>query len=682
MLHNRDLSWLGFNFRVLQEAADKDVPLYERMKFLSIFSGNLDEFFRVRYPAVIALSALNQKTREKASIDMNDDIAGKIQNEVNLQLELFGAILTREIIPELKKNGIVFYYNTPIRSAHVAEVKEIFFSDVLAFIQPVLLDGRSDHSFMPENNQLYFVVTLEEAGKGELRQAIVNIPSAQLKRFFTLAKLEGENYVIFVDDIIRENLGHLFPGSVIKSVYSIKFNRDAQLDLSDEYSSNLLDKIEKQLKKREIGLPSRFLYENGMPRNLQLFLAAAFDVKYEDMFAGGRYHHLSDLAAFPSLNKDLHFEKFMLLPVSDIPGSEGIFHLLEKQDILLHLPYQSYNTVLSLINQAAVDREVTEIYITLYRLAPGSHIANALISAAKNGKKVVAFVELKARFDEANNIKWSRKMKEAGIRLVYSLPQIKVHSKIALIKKMTEAGEKAYAILSTGNFNEVTALFYTDHVLMTSDKTIIRELVLLFEFLQKGHPEPGEAKIKFSELLVSQFNMTEELEKLIGREIKKAGRGEPARIRIKVNNLEEASLIALLYKASKAGVKVDLIVRSVCCIVPGIAGMSDNITVRRIVARFLEHTRLFIFGAGEDAAVYMGSADLMTRNLHHRIEVCAPVKDARNRKELLDYFAIQWSDNSKAVQLLPDQQQVAVKGLNGHTVNAQQSIYLYLKNKV
>ncbi len=682
MLYNRDLSWLGFNFRVLQEAADKNVALFERMKFLSIFSSNLDEFFRVRYPAVVALSRLKGKTKQKASIEMADDIAEKIQLEVNRQLNVFGSILTEEIIPELKKNGIIFYYDTAIHSGHAREIKEIFLSHVLAFIQPVFIEDNSSQAFMPENNQLYFVVTLREAEHGTLKQAIVNIPSGKLKRFFTLTSLEGNEYVVFLDDIIRENLQLIFPRLEIISVFSIKFNRDAEMNLSDEYSGNLLNKIEKQLKKRDIGMPSRFLYESSMPRNLQLFLAAAFSVKYEDMFAGGRYHHLSDLSSFPVTDKKLQFAKFTPLPSAAIMNSGDIFNLLEQEDVLLHLPYQSYNPVLSFFNQAAVDADVTDIYITLYRLAADSHIVNALISAAKNGKNVVVFIELKARFDEANNIKWSRVMKEAGISLQYSLPQIKVHSKIALVKKRSGGSELSYAILSTGNFNEVTARFYTDHVLMTSSMNIIKELQQLFGFLEKGRNEIGDEKIKFNELLVSQFNMTSEFEKRIAQEIKKAKNGMAARIRIKVNNLEEPGMISLLYKAGKAGVKVELIVRSVCCIISGTDEANENITVRRIVDRFLEHTRLFIFGAGDDAIVIMGSADLMTRNLHHRIEVCFPVRDSNCRKELMDYFDMQWADNSKAVQLLPDNQYKKVEPTNGHIINAQQSIYQYLKERV
>jgi len=671
---------MGFNFRVLQEAADKTVPLYERMKFLSIFSSNLDEFFRVRYSSIIALSKLNEKTRKKASMVAADDIAEKIQNEVNRQLSYFGAILTQEIIPGLQQEGIFFYYDTPLKSEHRDEVNEIFLSNVLAFIQPIFLDGNTDKPFMPENNQLYFVVTLKEPDQGLLKQAIVNIPSNKGARFFTLTPIDEKEYVIFVDDIVRENLQLLFPKLEILSAYSFKFNRDAELNLTDEYSGDLLNKIEKQIKKRDIGPPCRFLYQNGMPHNLQLFLAAAFGVKYEDMFTGGRYHHLSDLASFPSFNKNLYFAKFKPLAVTHF-ASGDIFKVLEKRDVLLHLPYQSYNPVLSFFNQAAVDADVTDIYITLYRVASESHIVNALISAAKNGKNVTAFIELKARFDEANNIRWSRVMKDAGIKLVYSLPQIKVHSKTALIKKRSGDSEKAYAILSTGNFNEITAQFYTDHVLMTTDPAITEELVLLFNFLQKGHPEPGDTGIKFNTLLVSQFNLVDELEKLINAEIKKAKKQKPAWIRIKVNNLEEPHMIELLYKASKAGVRVDLIIRSVSCIVPGVANLSENITVRRIVDRFLEHSRLFIFGTDDDAVVLMGSADLMTRNLYHRIEVCLPVKDPSCSKVLIDYFQTQWTDNNKSVQLLPDHEQLRVENINGAEINAQVHIYDRLKTK-
>jgi polyphosphate kinase len=435
MFYNRDLSWLGFNLRVLQEAADEKVPLYERLKFLSIFSSNLDEFFRVRYPSIAALSRLDKKTRQQLNSDKIEDVPGKIQEEINRQLHLFGSILQDKLIPELKQNNIIFYYNSSIQQQHIPEIRELFLSHVLSFIQPIYLDGNTSNTFIPENNHLYFVITLKEADQQSLKQAIINVPSEKLKRFFILSPLDKFEYVIFIDDIVRENLVYLFPGLEIIGVYSIKLNRDAELHLVDEYSGNLLNKIDKQLKKRDFGPPSRFLYESGMPENILMFLASAFKVQYEDRFAGGRYHNLKDLSSFPDFNKNLYYKKLKPLSGGDIMNSGDIFNVLNTQDILLHIPYQSYNPVLSFFNQAAVDTEVTDIFITLYRVAAESHIVNALISAAKNGKNVTAFIELKARFDEANNIKWSKVMKQAGVTIIYSIPEIKVHSKIALVKK-------------------------------------------------------------------------------------------------------------------------------------------------------------------------------------------------------------------------------------------------------
>ncbi|MDQ6762660.1 MAG: polyphosphate kinase 1 [Bacteroidota bacterium] len=689
-IYNRDLSWLGFNLRVLQEAADSTVPLFERLKFLAIFSSNLDEFFRVRYPGVVALSIINKKTL-KAIKGTQENIAEKVQDEIKNQLNFFGFILNQEILPLLKKENIIFYYNMPICEGHLPEIREIFLSNVLSFIQPIYLDGKSDTAFMPENNHLYLVITLQEENDGLLKQAIVNIPSEKTNRFFTLTPIDGNEYVVFLDDIVRENLKYIFPGLHIVSVYSIKFNRDAELYLADEYSGNLLGKIEKQLTKRDFGPPSRFLYEDGMPANLQLFLAGAFNVTTEDMFAGGRYHNLSDLSKFPTFNKKLVYDERKPLSSANVMNSGDIFNILIKEDVLLHIPYQSYNPILSFFNQAAVDVEVTDIFITLYRVAEESHIINALISAAKNGKNVIAFIELKARFDEANNIKWSRIMKDAGVKIIYSLPEIKVHSKIALVRKKKGAspkgvnskgaGKQSFAILSTGNFNEITAKFYTDQVLMTTDENITNELLQLFEFLQTKKIPDEKTELKFKELLVAQFNMVEELERLIETEIEKAKRGEEALIRIKVNNLEEPSFIKLLYKAGQAGVKINLIVRSICCLVPGITGESENITVKRIVDRYLEHSRMLFFGTDANVEVLMGSADLMTRNLRHRIEVYVRIKNEACKKELLNYFDIQWRDNDKAVMLMPGFQQQKINADGATKINAQQSIYNFLETK-
>ncbi len=678
MIFNRDISWLGFNHRVLQEAKNPQVPLYERLKFLAIFSSNLDEFFRVRYPAVMALSKLDKKTRKKESIMGEADIAEMVQGNINEQLNEFGSILHEQLLPALVEQKISLYYNQPILEAHKIEVREIFLSTVLSFIQPIFLGVETSHDFQPENNQLYLIVTIKNTVKSSIHHVIVNIPSKKLQRFFELAEIDGMRYVIFIDDIIRENIGMLFPAQQVEALYSIKFNRNAEIDLDDDYSNDLLDKIEKKLSKRDKGVASRFLFEKGMPANLKLFLASMFKINVDDLFEGGRYHNLSDLFTFPSFDSSLHFQnrKRILYPPSTVNGD--IFNSIRQQDVLLHLPYHSYMPVLSFFNQAAIDVDVTEIYITLYRVATESHIVNALISAAKNGKKVTAFIELKARFDEANNIKWSRVMKQAGVRLIYSDPSIKVHSKIALVKKRVNDKITCYSVLSTGNFNETTASFYTDHVLMTTDERVSGELNKLIQFMQKKKADPVKSEISFKDLYVSQFNLIPDFEKLIEAEVKRAHNGLPALIRIKVNNLEEPYFINLLYAASQAGVQVQLIVRSICCLIPGMPGKSENISIKRIVDRYLEHSRLFIFGAGDDAVAIMGSSDLMTRNLRRRIEVCIKVKDSSCRQQILDYFSIQWADNTKAVTLLPNMEQQSIP-VTGEEHNAQNELYTYLQ---
>ena len=678
MLYNRDLSWLGFNDRVLQEAECDRVPLYERMKFLAIFSSNLDEFFRVRYPAVLALSKLDKKTIKREFLLSKEEVTENIYDYINGQLARFGKVLDGEILPALEFGGVDFYYNKAIPEILHTEARTIFLSKILSFIQPVYLGGEDSGNFTPENGKLYFVVTLLNTEKDSVNHVVVNIPSDKLKRFFTLQEQEGKHQVVFLDDIIRENLPILFPRQQIESVYSIKFNRDAALTISDDYTANLLDKIEKKLSSRDWGNASRFLYQQGMPSHLQMYLASIFSLTVNEMFEGGRYHNLSDLFSFPVFDKALLYESEAPILYPKAAAEGDIFKIVAQQDILLHLPYHSYTPVLTFFNQAAVDVDVTDIYITLYRVASESHIVNALISAAKNGKKVTAFIELKARFDEANNIKWSRVMKKAGVKLIYSKASIKVHSKIGLIKKVSNGKRETYAILSTGNFNESTASFYTDHVLLTANKKVCKEMQSLFKFLQKKKTSADSVHLKFDYLYVAQFNLVPEFEKLVRKEIDKAHEGKPALIRIKVNNLEEPYFINLLYEASKEGVKIDMLVRSICCLIPGRKPFSENITVKRIVDKYLEHTRLFIFGTDEEATVIMGSSDLMTRNLRKRIEVCIRLDARHCKQQILNYFSLQWQDNTKVRILQEDMSQVK-DNTSAEQHNAQNAIYTYLK---
>lgn len=689
MYHNRDISWLGFNFRVLQEAADRSVPLMERVKFLSIFSSNMDEFFRVRYPIITLYSQLKDKTLNKIIPPPDKDLAEKVQQIIFRQLEEFGRILNEELLPELEKEKIILYYKKQIPPEYSSQVRELFFSKVLAFIQPIFIQDSLIENFFPESNKIYFLVLLKKEGETLLHHAVVNIPTGKVPRFYTLESEDESQHIVFLDDIIRDNLKCIFTGFSIHACFSFKITRDAELHLDEEnYQKDILKELEKKLEKRDEGAPSRLLYEEGMPVSVQKFLASSLALKSEQLFAGGRYHNLSDLARLPVKNKSLYYPELKQLKPIHVPECGDILTRIEQKDFLLHFPYDSYNPVLTFFNQAAIDPDVISIYVTLYRVAADSHIVNALISAARNKKDVVVFVELKARFDEANNIKWSREMEKAGVKIIYSIPKIKVHSKIALVHKHTGSGKKSYAYIGTGNFNETTARFYTDHALFTTDNSVTTDLNKLFHFLKARTKPVEKAGKEFGSILVSQYNMASIFEEEINAQIKRKKKGLPASIKVKLNNLEDVNMIDLLYKASKAGVPIQLIVRGICALKPGEKGLSENIQVKRIVDRFLEHSRIFIFGQNGTGKVYMGSSDWMTRNLHHRIEVCVPVKEAELAQQLKDYFDIQWSDNVKSrpveadPYLMSDNNHATINQENQEVERcSQQEIYSYLKNR-
>ncbi|GAA4920592.1 polyphosphate kinase 1 [Mucilaginibacter defluvii] len=670
LFNDRDLSWLSFNGRVLAEAAKPSVPLLERIKFLSIFSSNLDEFYRVRMPVLAAFQKITSDGDGADTANLQ-----QARETILAQQQLFGKTLVAQIIPELSENGIHLFYNEAIPDKYQALLTAYFYSDVLGFLQPVYV-GLNDINFFPENNKLYFLVVIENGGKQET--VIVNIPSDKVPRFYT-TELNGETAVFFLDDIMRLNLKLLFLGKIVKGCYSFKITRDAELDLKDEYTSDVAGQVEKQLNKRDQGLATRFLFEPGIPLyslNLtteQLGLANAVSVE------GGRYHNLKDFADFPVKNSALSYDRWPAANCPDVPRDTTLLQYLDGRDVLLNVPYQSYHSILRLFNEAATHPDVEEVYITLYRVARESKIVNALISAAKNGKKVTVMIELKARFDEANNIKWARKMKDAGVRIIYSITALKVHAKVALVKRRDGDRIKYTGLLATGNFNESTASFYTDHILMTSNPALTREMELLLLFLAKRQKPSSPDLIPFGELLVSQFNLQRRFLELIDNEIANAQQGLPASITIKMNNLEEKVLISKLYDASRAGVKIQLIVRGICCIVPGVQGMSENIEVRRIVDRYLEHGRIFIFENRGDKQVYMGSADWMNRNIYRRIEVCFPVYNAGIKAEILHLIDLQWQDNMQAVYIDREMSNKPV-ARQGEAVQSQHAIYNFLKN--
>ncbi|RFM28928.1 polyphosphate kinase 1 [Deminuibacter soli] len=639
--YHRDLSWLSFNERVLLEATRENVPLLERIKFLSIYSSNLDEFYRVRIPVQMALTRLKQEHRQA-----NEALA-EIFTRIDAQQHLYGTTLREVLIPALEHTGNILIYRSdfpePIREA----LSDYFFSQVLCFLQPVWLKASGTH-FFPANNQLYLMVLVQQEKKEKL--VIINVPSDTLPRFATVDK-DGKRYIVFLEDIIKFHLPHLFQHCEIKGAWNCKITRDAELNLEDEYHGDLAAKIERQLTRRDQGFATRFLYEPGLPLRALQTITHVLHLEKASVIAGGAHHNLKDLNDLPVSNSGaISYQRWPQARL-DFSNDTSIFNSIQQGDRILHVPYQSYNPVLRFFNEAATDPAVTDIYVTLYRVARDSRIVNALISAAANGKKVTVFVELKARFDEANNLKWGKKMKAAGIRIIYSIPGLKVHAKIALVKKEIDGRSVNYCLLATGNFNEGTARFYTDHILFTANKDLAREMELLFIFLTYRKHAGDYPQLQFRHLLVAQFNLQQTFLNLVDREIANAKAGKPSGITIKLNNLEEKVLIAKLYEASTAGVPVRMIVRSICCLVPGVPGMSENIHVTRIVDRYLEHGRIFIFHNNGDTDMYMGSADWMNRNIYHRIEVCFPVYDAAVKKQISDIISIQLSDNTQAVRL-------------------------------
>ena len=662
---NRDISWLSFNGRLLTEAAKESLPLLERLKFLSIFSSNLDEFYRVRMPAIRALHKINKKKE----LEIVPNVIDTVNENIAKQQQYFGEILGR-IIPALKVLDIYLVYAEALPEEVQQKASEYFFSHLLAFLRIVAVED--GNSFFPENNKLYQLVVCKDSSRAEKR-FIVTIPSDSLPRFVSL-DVQGRQYIVFIDDIIRFNLLKLPGFEEITGVFSFKVTRDAELDMADEYEGDLAEKIEKQIEKRDFGLATRLLYDGSLPPSQLNVLIYFLKFEKATLVEGGAYHNLKDLSALPISNSALAYPKQVPVPLR-IPKDKLLLEVVKEQDILVNTPYQSYDTVVRFFSEAAVDPNVESIYITVYRLATDSRIANALITAAQNGKEVFVFVELKARFDEANNIKWSKKMKAAGIRIIYSIPSLKVHAKIALV---TCKNSSHLGILSTGNFNEVTASFYTDYVLLTSNSLLLKEMEQLFLFLEKRRKPQPEDAIDFKSLIVAQFNLQQRFYDLIGREILNARQGLEASITIKLNNLEEEGMISQLYRASQAGVKVTLIVRGICRLIPGLAGLSENIIVKRIVDRYLEHGRIFVFANNGQTEVFMGSADWMYRNIHRRIEVCYPVYDAAVKKQVLNILALQIKDNAQAVFINQFGENLPVESPSA-PLRSQQEIYEYLK---
>lgn len=668
-LHQRDLSWLGFNQRVLEEAADSALPLFERIKFLAIYSSNLEEFFRVRVAAIRQLLHIPSEAKSAQSL------LAEISERVDQQQRFFGGVFFEEIIPALKSEGIDLMLSSELPLSCHAFVRNYFMREVLHQLQPILLVKSKVVPFL-QNGALYLAVALvsrkskvKDPSKRRLRYAMVQIPG-QLPRFLSIPGQEQRHLVLFIDDVIRNGLDQLFPGYEIVASHSFKLSRDADLRIEDEFTGNLIEKLRESLIRRKTGAPSRFLYDQRMPEAMLDFFKASFDLDQNDMVPGGRYHNFSDFFSFPNpFAPQLERPLPQPLHVAALDAFPSMFEAIKRQDWLLSFPYQSYDYVLRFLNQAAIDPKVTEIQATQYRVASDSAVVNALISAARNGKKVTVFVELKARFDEEANLYFADRMEQAGVRIMYSVPGLKVHAKACLVtrKSRNSQGFRQYAFISTGNFNEKTARLYCDHGYFTSRADICRELGQLFVEL-----DYWKQQSQFKKIQVARFNMVDTYRKAIKKEISAAKAGCSSGIFLKVNNLEEPGMIQALYEAAEAGVPVRVMVRSICCLVPG------KVQVRRLVDKFLEHARVVMFhNQGEDR-VFLSSADWMTRNLYHRIELGLEIKAEPWRQQLLHMYELQWRDNRAARDL--------DASLNMHPVDnqqpefrAQEAIYAYLK---
>ena len=679
---NRDISWLSFNFRVLQEAMDKTLPLYERIKFLAIYSNNTEEFYQVRVSYYKHMIRHEKKFPKKHYREVNPvAIVRQINKIVTNQQSIFHRIFEDEIIPELRENNIIVVSDKDRLSRMQHNyIREVFYSEVLTSIQPVLMVKKRVRPFLKTGHPYLAMemVTRENTlSRPRVRYGIIKIPTDHnIPRFLELPGEDEKHYIMFLEDMIMHHIEAIFPGYHVRKWYSLKLTRDADLEYDEYEGDDLIDAIDKIRSIRSVGKPNRFQYDRTMPDKLLDYLLSSFHISKDILVMGGSRHNFRDFFGFPNpLRPSLEIES---LPPIAIPAlsnqKKPIAAVIGKMDFLLSVPYQPFEHYLRFLREAASDPTVREIKATQYRVSDHSVVVNSLIDAAENGKKVTVFVELKARFDEEANLKWANEMTKAGIRIIYSIPKLKVHAKIALVirKKDSKHGDQVY--LGTGNFNEKTARLYGDHGLFTANSDLVKEVKALYKHLEDQNYKP-----KFRHILVPGFNMIPSFLNMINKEIEIARNGDLGYILLKMNGLQDKEMVDALYKASENGVKVDLIVRGVCTLKTG-KPFSENIRVIRIVDRFLEHARVFVFHNNGDHKVYLGSADWMKRNLRRRVECIFPVYDPDAIKEILDILDIQLSDNVKACEIDENliNKRIAAKGPG---IRSQIATYEYFKKK-
>jgi polyphosphate kinase len=677
MLVNRELSWLSFNERVLQEAEDALNPIIERIRFLGIFSNNMDEFYRVR---VASVKRYIEFSKNEEKVAENEKVLQKIK-EKTLSLQTRFDRTFFSLLKELKNHQIYLDNDRTIPSTYLSFIEEYFRSEIRHSIAPVMLKNLNN---LPDFNdeKIYMLVILEDSDKEKELYSILEVPN-DINRFIILPKLEEKKTeIILLDDIIRLNLKKIFktfPHKVKRS-YTFKITRDAELDFDNEFSEGMLAKMKKSLIQRKTGLPVRFVYDKKMPKPIVKKLTKALNIKEnESIIPGGKYHNFKDFIGFPGLKRDdLNFKPLPAVEHPHLQKADSLFPKIKNRDMLLHYPYQTFDYFIDLLQEAAIDPKVKKVQIFIYRLASSSKIAHALVNAARNGKDVTAVIELKARFDEENNIRWTKYLQDRGVRVLHGFESLKIHSKVCVITRKEDKGMEYYAAIGTGNFNEKTAKIYSDVLLLTADKRISKEAASIFDIVD------GMFSSNYHKhLVLSPKSLRNKLVRLINYEIRQAESGKKAVIRLKLNSLVDDKLINKLYQASQAGVKIEIIVRGICRLVPQKKNLSENIHIISILDRYLEHTRVYMFHHGGNEQFYISSADWMVRNLDRRIEVTCPIYDENLQAELRDFFKIQWADNVKARIIEPGATNKYVpSGKKDEKVRAQYALYDYFKKKL
>ncbi len=679
---NRELSWLQFNARVLQEAEDPSVPLIERLRFLGIFSNNLDEFFKVRYATVRRIVEAGKGGRSFLGGISASDLLEEI-TQIVIEQQSQSLRILKKIRKELHKENIYIINETEVTKAQSEYILDYFIRKVSPALVTIMIGELEDFPSL-KDSAAYLAVRMvmkkdDETFQSRSNFALIEIPKI-IDRFIVLPQKGDKQYIIILDDLIRYCLNNIF--SIFKyesiSAHMIKITRDAELDIDSDLSRSFIEKISKSVKNRSTGDPVRFVYDKSIDAETLQFLLQKMGIDTTDsIIPGGRYHNRRDYMKFPSLGRnDLLYKKIEPLPIKGLSLQGSLLDKIAEKDYLLYAPYQSFSYVVKFLREAALDPNVKSIQITIYRLAQISHIASSLINAVKNGKKVTVQIELQARFDEEANIEYAEQMQSEGVRLIFGVSGLKVHCKACVIERLENEKIKRYAFISTGNFNESTARIYTDYTLFTSNQKIGKEINKVFDFFEVNY------KIKkYNHLIVSPHYTRNAMYQLIDTEIKNHKEGKPSGIRLKMNSLSDFKMIDKLYQASRAGVKIKLIIRGICCLMPGVKGMSENIEVISIVDKFLEHPRLFIFKNGGENKIYISSADFMGRNLDNRVEISCPIYDEDIKEELIDTFEISWKDNVKA-------RIISGKALNKYKKNdaepfrSQFKLYEYYQQKL